>query len=41
LKKRFFDRAFKNAVTEFSGTWQKSRGFSSLKETRSLYVCAS
>ena len=41
LKKRFFDRAFKNAEKMFSGTWQKSRGFSSLKETRSLCVCSS
>jgi len=41
LKKRFFDRAFKNAVKVFSGTWQKLRGFSPLKETRSLCVCPS
>ncbi len=41
LKKRLFDRAFKNAVTVFSGKWQKSRGFSSLKEARSLCVCSS
>jgi len=27
LKKRVFDRAFKNVVKVFSGTWQKSRGF--------------